>query len=141
MGDSTFEVIYVTALTQSKKLIFRFSISVICRPLNVHLILHSGQHNDARMNVSIALTAISHGAVVSNHVEVTRLLKDKDGKVNGAAVRDTLTGDEWEIKAKGVINATGAFTGKYSHIAYCLSTSKSTCTLDANKEIIGYDRQ
>ncbi|CAG8814345.1 2506_t:CDS:2, partial [Racocetra persica] len=68
------------------------------------------QHNDARMNVALALSAVSHGAVVANHVEVTRLLKDDEGKVIGARVRDNLSGDEWDIRAKGVINATGAFT-------------------------------
>jgi len=69
-----------------------------------------GQHNDARMNVAIALTAICNGAVIANHVEVLNLLKDESGIVNGARVRDNLTGEEWNVKAKGVINATGAFT-------------------------------
>ncbi|CAG8609362.1 11509_t:CDS:2 [Ambispora gerdemannii] len=74
------------------------------------MIYYDGQHNDARMNVAIALTAIASGAVIANHTEVIELLKDKNGIVNGARVRDTLTGDEWDVKAKGVINATGPFT-------------------------------
>jgi glycerol-3-phosphate dehydrogenase len=38
--------------------------------------------------------------------------KDKDGKekVSGARLRDELTGKEWDVKAKCVINATGPFT-------------------------------
>ncbi|CAG8454782.1 17699_t:CDS:2 [Funneliformis caledonium] len=72
--------------------------------------LVGAMHNDARMNVAIALTAISLGAVVVNHVEATRLIKNEDGKVSGACLRDTLTGEEWTINTKGVINATGAFT-------------------------------
>ena len=39
-----------------------------------------GQHNDARMNLAIALTAVRHGAAVANHMEVLSLLKRK-GKV------------------------------------------------------------
>ncbi|CAG8437526.1 1712_t:CDS:2 [Acaulospora morrowiae] len=74
------------------------------------LVYYDGQHNDARMNVALALTAISYGAVVANHVEVMNLLKDDQGKVVGAHVRDTLTNEEWDIRSKGVINATGAFT-------------------------------
>ncbi|GBB94466.1 hypothetical protein RclHR1_02360024 [Rhizophagus clarus] len=74
------------------------------------MVYYDGQHNDARMNVAIALTAISLGAVVANHVEVKKLAKNEEGKVSGAYVRDTLTGEEWLIRAKGVINATGAFT-------------------------------
>jgi hypothetical protein len=34
-----------------------------------------GQHNDSRMNVALALTAIYYGATVVNHMEVTKLLK------------------------------------------------------------------
>ena len=67
------------------------------------------------MNVAIALTAAKEGANVSNHVEVVSLLKEasEDGsksKVRGARVRDTLTGKEWDIRAKVVVNATGPFT-------------------------------
>ncbi|KAJ3142715.1 mitochondrial glycerol-3-phosphate dehydrogenase [Geranomyces variabilis] len=85
------------------------------------LVYYDGAHNDARMNVAIALTAVAHGAVVANHTEVIRLLKKKrttllgqhrfgSEEIYGAVVRDTLTGEEWEVKAKGVINATGPFT-------------------------------
>ncbi|CAG8577279.1 8650_t:CDS:2 [Diversispora eburnea] len=73
-------------------------------------IYYDGQHNDARMNVALALTAVSRGAVVANHVEVLNLLKDDQGKLKGAHVRDNLTGEEWDIMAKVIINATGAFT-------------------------------
>jgi len=67
------------------------------------------------MNVALALTAITYGAVIANHVEVTRLLKDENGIVSGAHVKDILTGEEWDVKAKGVINATGPFTGEFSN--------------------------
>jgi glycerol-3-phosphate dehydrogenase len=70
------------------------------------------------MNVAVALTAIQHGAAVANHVEVVKLLKNtdgdsdpKNGKLCGAVVRDTITGDTWTIKAKCIINATGPFCG------------------------------
>ncbi|KAK6051710.1 FAD dependent oxidoreductase, partial [Cooperia oncophora] len=48
------------------------------------LIYYDGTHNDARMNLAIVLTAIRHGAKMSNN--------------------------EWDIKAKAVVNATGPFT-------------------------------
>lgn len=55
-----------------------------------------GQHNDARMNLSIIITAARMGANVANHVAVTKLLKSKDAegkeKVCGARVKDMLTG-------------------------------------------------
>ena len=40
-------------------------------------IVFTGQHNDARMNLAIALTAVRHGASVANHMEVLSLLKKK----------------------------------------------------------------
>ncbi|KAI9149817.1 mitochondrial glycerol-3-phosphate dehydrogenase [Blastocladiella emersonii ATCC 22665] len=79
------------------------------------LVYYDGQHNDSRMNVALALTAISHGATVANHVEVVELVKkDVDGKdvpqICAAVCRDTLTGETFTVKAKGVVNATGPFT-------------------------------
>ncbi|KEY65707.1 hypothetical protein S7711_07534 [Stachybotrys chartarum IBT 7711] len=87
-------------------------------PMVGALVYYDGQHNDARMNFSIALTAALYGATVLNHVEVTGLDKDANGKICGARVRDTLTGadgtpntsGEFKVRAKGVINATGPFT-------------------------------
>ena len=74
------------------------------------LVYYDGLHNDARMNVSLALTAVLEGAVVTNHVEVTSLVKDEDGKIKGAEMRDMLTGDKWRTEATAVINATGPFS-------------------------------
>lgn len=66
------------------------------------------------MNLAVALTASRMGATVVNHVSVVNLLKglDRDGKriLVGAHVRDELTGQEWDVKAKAIINATGPFT-------------------------------
>ena len=68
------------------------------------------------MNVSIAMTAALYGATVVNHMEVTGLEKDANGRLNGARVRDLVRekngqrSPEFRIKAKGIINATGPFT-------------------------------
>lgn len=66
------------------------------------------------MNLAVAITATRHGATVANHVSATKLLKarDESGKmvVSGVAVRDEITGKEWSVPAKCVINATGPFT-------------------------------
>lgn len=68
------------------------------------------------MNVSLAMTAALYGATVVNHLEVTDLVKDANGKLCGARVKDKVherngkKAQEFTIKAKGVINATGPFT-------------------------------
>uniref|UniRef100_A0AC35FVF4 Glycerol-3-phosphate dehydrogenase n=1 Tax=Panagrolaimus sp. PS1159 TaxID=55785 RepID=A0AC35FVF4_9BILA len=74
------------------------------------IVYYDGQHNDARMNLSIILTAIRHGAKAANHVKVESLIKDASGKLCGARVKDMISGAEWNIKAKAIINATGPFT-------------------------------
>lgn len=74
------------------------------------IVYYDGQHNDARMCVTLAITAARYGAAIANHVEVTGLLRDENGKLRGAKVRDNLTKSEFEIKAKSVVNATGPFT-------------------------------
>ena len=68
------------------------------------------------MNVSLAMTAALYGATVVNHAEVTALEKDAHGKLIGARVKDLLlekdgkVSQEFSIRARGVINATGPFT-------------------------------
>lgn len=57
----------------------------------------AGQHNDARMNLAIALTAARYGAATANYMEVLSLLKKTDpetGKerVSGVRCKDILTG-------------------------------------------------
>jgi len=80
------------------------------------LVYYDGAHNDSRMNVSIAMTAALYGATVVNHMEVTGLLKNADGKLCGATVCDNIPSrdgketDAFNIKAKCIINCTGPFT-------------------------------
>lgn len=78
------------------------------------VVYYDGQHNDTRMNVALALTAVHHGAVVANHTSVVKLHKKavegKADQICGARVRDELSGEEWDVRCKGVINATGPFS-------------------------------
>lgn len=73
------------------------------------VLYHDGQFDDARLAISIAQTAAKHGAVLLNYFPVNALLKMQN-KVCGVWVKDALTGKEYEIKSKVVINATGVFT-------------------------------
>ena len=75
------------------------------------IVYYDGQHNDSRMNMALIMTAVRHGATIANHVEVTQLDKDPDtGTLKGAVVRDTLTGESWPVRARGIVNATGPFS-------------------------------
>ena len=80
--------------------------------LKAGVVYYDGQFNDARMAVTLALTATNHGAAIANHVEAIALEKNADGKVGGARVRDAITGDEFSVRARGVINAAGPFVDR-----------------------------
>ncbi len=67
------------------------------------IIYYDGQFDDARMNISLAITAASYGAAIANYVSVVAL------KENGAIVKDKFSGKEWEIHANLIVNATGPF--------------------------------
>ena len=62
------------------------------------------------------MTAALYGSTIVNHMEVTSLERDADGKLNGARVKDLVPvrdgreSQEFSIRAKGVINATGPYT-------------------------------
>ena len=80
------------------------------RTLKGGVVYFDGQMDDARVNVALATTAARAGAVVANHASVTSLHMDAmTGRVEGATVRDELTGRQVQVHAKVVVNATGVF--------------------------------
>jgi glycerol-3-phosphate dehydrogenase len=70
---------------------------------------HDGQFDDARMAVTLARTAATHGAAVANHLEVRGLIKE-GGRVVGVEADDAETGARLRVRAKVVVNATGIFS-------------------------------
>ena len=71
---------------------------------------HDAQFDDARLALSLAQTAVKHGASVVNYMRVEQLLKQNDGSVGGVAAKDLETGVSHQIKGRVVINATGVFS-------------------------------
>lgn len=72
------------------------------------VVYHDGQFDDSRLAVNLAQTAVEAGATVLNYVKCVGLIKDS-GKIAGILARDTLSGEEHELRACVVINATGVF--------------------------------
>lgn len=73
------------------------------------VIYHDGQFDDARMAISLALTAHQEGATLLNYIDVVGLKKE-EGIINGLEIKDCIRGEKMQIKAKVVINATGVFS-------------------------------
>jgi glycerol-3-phosphate dehydrogenase len=67
-----------------------------------------GQFDDARLAVTLALTADDLGATLVNQAPVVRLLKE-GGRIQGVVARDAETGREHSVRARVVVNATGVF--------------------------------
>lgn len=72
------------------------------------ILYHDGQFDDARLALDIALTAEHYGATLLNYFPVTGLLKMQN-RICGVWVKDQLTGLDYEIRSRIVINATGVF--------------------------------
>jgi glycerol-3-phosphate dehydrogenase len=62
--------------------------------------------DDARLVVALARTAAGHGARVVTRARVTALWGD------GARAVDTLSGAEFTVRARAVVNATGVWAGE-----------------------------
>jgi len=74
------------------------------------------QEDDARHTFMVLRTAASYGAVVAARVQVIGLLRDGD-RIVGARALHTETGEEFDIHAKVVVSATGAWTEKFEELA------------------------
>ena len=73
--------------------------------------------NDARLNVSIAKTAVYYGATVLNYMKVHELLKDDLGRIIGAVLKDQLGGEEYRVYNQVTVNAGGPFSDQISQLA------------------------
>ena len=70
---------------------------------------HDAQVDDARLVLTIARTAASHGAQVATRVRVTGFLREGE-RVVGVRARDLEHGQDLEIRARVVVNAAGVWT-------------------------------
>jgi glycerol-3-phosphate dehydrogenase len=73
------------------------------------ILYYDGQFDDTRLLIDLALTATKHGASILNYAKVTSLAKTGEGRVSGLTFEDVETGELFEVEARSVINATGAF--------------------------------
>jgi glycerol-3-phosphate dehydrogenase len=65
----------------------------------------------------LARTAAAHGAHVLTGAPVVSLRRDAGGAVTGARVRDTLSGQTLEVRARHVISAAGVWSEEVARLA------------------------
>jgi glycerol-3-phosphate dehydrogenase len=81
------------------------------------VIYYDGQFDDARLLVNLAQTAFEQGATLVNYCPVVAMTRGADGFINGAVVRDEEQGEEFELRARSVVNAAGPFADQVRRIA------------------------
>jgi glycerol-3-phosphate dehydrogenase len=73
------------------------------------VIYFDGQFDDSRLLINLVSTAFEQGATLLNYAPVSGLTKDAEGFVDGVQFSDLETGENLEVRAQVVINATGPF--------------------------------
>lgn len=68
------------------------------------------RNNDARLVIENIKKAHEDGAYALNKAKVEKITHDQEGQVNGAEVKDLLTGKTFHISAKVVINTSGPWS-------------------------------
>jgi glycerol-3-phosphate dehydrogenase len=79
------------------------------RGLKGAFVYHDAVTNDSRLVIEVIKTARKRGAEIANYTRVAGFIKNGAGKIEGALLRDELTGDEFECRARIAINATGVW--------------------------------
>jgi glycerol-3-phosphate dehydrogenase len=77
---------------------------------------YDAQMDDARLCIEVLRTAAIHGATLANYVEATGFDFQGDA-IAGVRARDHLSGGEFSIAARVVINATGPWGDRIRHLA------------------------
>ncbi|HET9657301.1 MAG TPA: glycerol-3-phosphate dehydrogenase/oxidase [Kineosporiaceae bacterium] len=77
---------------------------------------YDAQVDDARHTMMIVRTAARYGALCASRARVVGFLRDGD-RVVGAQVRDVETGEQYDVRARRVINAAGVWTEQLQDLA------------------------
>lgn len=69
---------------------------------------YDGQFDDARLCITLALTATDVSATLLNYAKVVSLIRENE-KVKGVVIHDTINNETYEARGTIVVNATGVF--------------------------------
>ncbi len=78
---------------------------------------YDGQFDDTRLLINMVATAAEQGATLLNYVKVTQIVKNAEGFVRGVMAHDQESGQDIEVAAKVVVNATGPWTDSLRKMA------------------------
>jgi len=66
-----------------------------------------------RLTLSVAVAAAKNGAALANYAEAVKPLRDSASRIIGVSARDRLTGTQFDVRARTVVNAAGPWTAPF----------------------------
>lgn len=91
-----------------------------------------GQFDDARLAITLAATAADLGAVVANYMTVVRLVSNQQ-RITGVIAHDAESGNDFELRGRAVVNATGVFA---EDILSMDTNSQPSSALDEHPKVV-----
>ncbi len=83
--------------------------------LKQSFVYYDAQTDDSRLTTTLIRTAALHGALIANYAEVTAFRMDGD-HVAGATICDHVSGREYQVNARYIINAGGVFAERIASL-------------------------
>lgn len=97
------------SLRVSKKKTIEKLPTINQQKISAGVVYHDGQFDDSRLAINAIQTAVEHGAIAANYMQVNNIKKDENGFACGVVALDIENGKEYTINGKAIINATGVF--------------------------------
>ncbi|MBA2175615.1 glycerol-3-phosphate dehydrogenase/oxidase [Halobacillus locisalis] len=87
--------------------------------------------DDARLTLEVMKKAVEYGATSTNYAKVVDFIYDESGSLTGAKIEDTVSGEQYHVKAKKIVNAGGPWVDDLREI----DGSKKGKTLQLTKGV------
>jgi glycerol-3-phosphate dehydrogenase len=94
--------------------------------------------DDARLTIEVLKTALDYEAKIINYTEATAFIY-KDNRVAGAKVKDVISGDEFTVKAKYIVNASGPWVDELRQINHSKTGKRLHLTKGVHL-VVAYDK-
>ncbi|HEX9134959.1 MAG TPA: glycerol-3-phosphate dehydrogenase/oxidase [Ktedonobacteraceae bacterium] len=100
----------------SRNKVMELAPALVTEGLKEGFIYYDAQTNDARLTLALIRTAAQFGATIANYAEVTSFVTES-GKISGAHVLDQLGNQDFTVRARHIVNATGVFSEQIEELA------------------------
>lgn len=81
------------------------------------VVYSDGQFDDARYNLALVQSFAKAGGCALNYAQVTDFRRDTNERLSGVAVKDHISGESLDVRARVFVNATGAVSDAIRQLA------------------------